>query len=133
MKGIKRLTDQISPTLLELWLGMLLYGLLIQIILLVATKQRLYYSIGLWTGIVMAIFLGGMILYSINRAVDRDEEHAKSYTFGQYCMRMAVSIVVFAILAWFHIGSLVTAFIGVLSLKLSAYAQPGIHKLLEGR
>lgn len=51
-------------------------------------------------------------------------------------MRYVIVVIVFFLMMKFRLGNLVSAFIGVLGLKVSAYFQPFAHKIilkLQGR
>ena len=124
-----RLIEKVHPTLLEMWLVMACWGAAAQVIICVAAKRKLYYSIGVWAGVLTAVFCSGMMLHGIRGALDRDEKSAVGYSYRQYALRAAVVLAVFTGRAFFQLKSVVGMFIGFFSLKISAYLQPAVHRL----
>ncbi len=124
-KGFKRL----HPTLAEMWLIIGVWGVLLQAVILIFTNRRLYYSIGCWAGIFLAVLCSGLMLRAITNGLDMEEEDAAKYYHRQYAIRALTVVVVFFALALSRAGSVLTAFGGVFSLKASAYLQPAVHRL----
>ncbi len=56
------------------------------------------------------------------------EENANRRIIMKSVMRYAVVVILFFILGYFKFGSLYTALIGILGLKVSAYVQPLFQK-----
>lgn len=123
------LIRRIHPTLLSMWIVMVGYGIVMQMIILIATKRWLYYSLGAWVGVLLAMVCSGMLLHAIEGALDRGEKGATAYAIRSYVLRLSLIAAVFAVLAVTGAGSVVTAFIGVFSMKISAYLQGTIQKL----
>lgn len=115
---------KIHPTLLGMWLLMAAYGIVLQMIIILIGKQVLYASIGAWAGVGVAQILAGLMLWSIERALNREEKDATLFYYRSFVIRVAIVVIVFSILAHFKIGSVVTAFIGFFSLKVAGYLQP---------
>lgn len=46
-----------------------------------------------------------------------------------YVIRLFVVAVVFGVTAYFQVGNIIAALIGVMSLKISAYLQPWTHRV----
>lgn len=123
------LLRRIHPTLLSMWIVMIGYGVVMQAIILLVTKRCLYYSLGAWVGILLALVCSGMLLHAVEGALDRDEKGATGYAIRSYALRLSLIAVVLAVLAVTGVGSVVTAFIGVFSIKISAYLQGIVQKL----
>ena len=123
-----QLRDKIHPTLLGMWRIMALWGVLMQVIILIATKRRLYYSVGAWAGVLTAILWGGMMLHAISNTMDREGRSATIYSYSQYVLRLLLVIAVFFFLALTGLRSVPAAFIGMFSLKISAYLQPRLYR-----
>ncbi len=66
---------KINPTLLELCLGILLYGAVFQIALLFFVGE-LSYSIGLWIGVVLAVAGAFHMWWALDRGLDLPEKDA---------------------------------------------------------
>lgn len=122
-------------TLSDLILGVVIFGIMAQVFLAVCCKlfwgRMAYYSIGLWLGTGVAVFLALHMYRSISIAVDFDSETAtKLMRKGTYIRYLAIII----ILAGFMIIDIVsplTVFLGIMGLKAGAYSQPFVHKLLD--
>ena len=117
----------------QLLAGIVCYGIFVQFILLgaywwFALKEPGYYAAGLWTGILLAMFLVILMDRSIVYAVDLEPRKAASYQSGRYLVRAVTVVAVFALLAWSGAGSVLMAFVGLWSIKCSAYLYPVIQK-----
>lgn len=112
--------------------GIVLYGAVLQLTGVWLVDGKLYYSIGLWYGIAiavgMAVNLATVIFDSVAMG---DSEHAQRRIIAKSLLRYAVVVVLFFILGYFDFGSLLMAFSGVFGLKVSAYLQPFLHRLLR--
>ncbi len=86
------------------------------------------YAVGLLAGVLYAVFGSFQMSHQIRKVVYGRANARKTYLIG-YFIRLAVMIIVFAILYIFHIGDLLCALIGMFSMKVSAYLQPLTHKL----
>ena len=109
-----------------LLLGILSYGLLIQITGVWFVEDKLRYSTGLWIGIAlaagMAVHMAMVIEEIVNQGKGRAIVTAKSI------LRYVVVVIVFFVMMKFQLGNLITAFLGIMGLKAAAYMQPFIHK-----
>ena len=122
---------RINDALPGLVAGIILYGIIIQITGVWFVEDRVSYSIGLWYGITIAI---GMVIF--DSVTIYGEENANRRIIMKSVMRYAVVVILFFILGYFKFGSLYTALIGILGLKVSAYVQPLFQKIagkLSGR
>lgn len=123
---------RLNQALPELLLGILLYGIVIQVTGVWFAQDRLRYSSGLWIGIVTAMAMAYHIARIIAETIDCMDAHkARVQITAKGIMRYAVVVVVFSITMYFDLGNLVTLFIGVMGLKISAYLQPFLHKVLN--
>lgn len=122
---------RINPVLPELMLELVLYGLVIQFTGVWFVEDRLRYSTGLWIGIataaLMAINMAVVILDTVELASEKGASR-KSALFS--AIRYIVVVAVFVVTGVFHLGNLITMFIGVMGLKIAAYLQPFTHKFI---
>lgn len=125
---LRRLNDSLPG----LVIGILIYGVIIQFTGVWFVEDKLRYSTGLWVGIAiavgMAIHLAIVIYDSI--AVDGSKA-ANRRIVMKSALRYIVVVILFFILGYFNLGNLITAFLGVLGLKISAYAQPLYMKVSD--
>jgi|GEM_PF-166135 len=127
MQTLKRFF-QISDVLDELLTGICLFGLLCQIAVLVFSGRRGYYSAGLWIGIALALLGGLHIAWSLDKALDLGEEGATKKMRAYSLLRYGVALVVLGLLMILDFASPLTAFLGLMGLKISAYLQPLLHR-----
>lgn len=123
----------IDRALKQLISGILICGGLFQIIFVWFMESRLFFSIGLWLGIGISLFMAWHIHYSLDNALDMPEEDASKYMYRMYAIRMAVVLGVFFLTAYFKVASMAGVLLGMLSLKLGAYLQPFLQKITKKR
>ena len=124
MKALKRINDAL-PGLVG---GIVLYGLLLWGIGIWFVSDRLAFSVGLWIGVACAVGMSIHIARVLDDSVRMGESSVKRLA-AMSVARYLVVAVIFFLTAYFRIGDILAAFIGILGLKISAYAQPGLKKL----
>ena len=123
---LKRLNEALPG----LVLGIIIYGILLQVTGVWLADDKLRYSTGLWIGIGCALFMAIHMAMSIEDAVCiGTEDGAKKKTIASAMIRYVVVLVVLVVMCYFNLGMILPAFFGVLGLKFSAYAQPLFHRL----
>ncbi len=127
MKALKRLNEALPGLIL----GILAYGLIVQFAGVWFVEDKVRYTSGLWIGIACAIGMAVHLAVVIDEAVRNGygDGNTKRLSFKSV-LRYAVVVAVFFVMMYFRLGSLISAFIGVLGLKVSAYAQPFMHKMI---
>ena len=97
-------------------------------------KDKIRYTSGLWIGIALAIYMAVHIGIVIRTAVDTGvtDGHTRRISAKSVVRYIVVCAVVFAETI-LKIGNPILTFVGILGLKLSAYAQPFITKQIEKR
>ena len=130
---LRRLNDALP----DLVLGILVYGMIVELAGVWFVTAKLRYSTGLWIGIALAVGMAIHIAVVIRDAVEIYGEHgARNRVIAKSLLRYAVVVVVFFVMMKFNLGNLFSAFIGVLGLKIAAYLAPFTHKVilkLQGR
>ena len=130
---LRRLNDALPG----LVFGIVIYGIVVELVGVWFVEDKLRYSTGLLIGIGVAIGLAINIAQVIRDAVEiYGADGARNRLIIKSVLRYLVVVVVFFVMMKFNLGNLVTAFIGVLGLKVSAYLQPFAHKVifkLQGR
>ena len=123
---------RLNPSLPGLVMGILIYGLLVQIAGVWFVEDKIGYSIGLWYGIAIGIGMAINLATVIYDAVTFDGEgNANKRVAAKAMLRYIVVAMLFGILGYFEFGNLFTAFLGVMGLKFSAYAQPLLNKIVN--
>lgn len=125
---LKRLNEALPG----LVLGIIIYGVLLQLTGVWLADDRLRYSTGLWTGIGCALFMAVHMAMSIEDAVCIGTENgAKKKTVTSSIFRYVIVLLVLVVMCYFNLGMILPAFLGVLGLKFSAYAQPLFRRLFR--
>ncbi len=122
----------INRTVWELLLGILLTGAILEVLGVMIAGDKLFYSIGLLIGVVLAIFMTFSISSSVQQAVDRGEGGAKVKMISSYVIRTVVVLLVIVLTGVLKLGSLVGLLLGIMTLKVAAYIQPYTHRFLTG-
>lgn len=123
---------RINPVLPELVAGIVIYGFIIQFAGVWFVEDKLGYSIGLWYGIAIAIGMAINLATVIYDAVTFDGEgNANKSVAVKSMLRYIVVAILFGILGYFEFGNLFTAFLGVMGLKISAYLQPLLDRIVN--
>lgn len=121
---------KIDPTLFELCLGIFLYGVIFEIILLFFSRE-ISYSLGLWIGIVLAVMGSVHMWWSLDRGLDMAEKDAVKSMGVNNIIRYLVLVLVTAILIYTGFANPIFTFCGYMGMKLSAYFNPFIHRFLS--
>lgn len=123
---------KIDPTLLELCMGILAYGVIFEIVLLFFSRNPVY-SIGLWIGIILAVAGAFHMWWSLNRGLELPEKAAVKSMSTQNIIRYVVIAAVLAVLMCTNFANPIFAFCGYMGMKVSAYLNPLIHRLRVGK
>lgn len=127
MEKLRKLSD-VLPDLL---IGIVLYGIVCEVVLLFFAKDKLSLSIGLVVGIMCAMAMAIHMAWSLNMALDLGQEGAVSKMKMHNLIRYGVVVVLFGLLMVSKVGNPLTAFLGVMGLKVAAYLQPITHKFFR--
>ena len=119
---MKERITRINRTLFELETGILLFGMVCQLFVF-PVKDKAAYSLGLWIGILTAMAGAFHMWWSLDRALDLDEKAAVSKMSTHNILRYVAITIVLALTAVSRIANPLSAFLGIMSLKVSAYMQ----------
>lgn len=122
---------EINNSLPDLFMGILIFGAIAELIPVWFVNDKAGYTIGLLIGIVTAIFVAWQMAWSLDKAFDYDEETATKRLQKNSALRYGVQLVVLGILMITGLGNPLSAFLGMWSLKVAAYAAPITHKLFR--
>ena len=121
IKGINR-------ALLELVLGILLLGIVIQSVGLFFVEEALKFSVAMWLGVAAAIVSAIHMYRSLDRALSMGMGAYGAATKSAMIRYFGWALFL-GILMVTGILNPIHAFIGLLTLKVAAYLQPFTHKL----
>ncbi len=119
---------QVDRTLLEMITGILLYGVLCQLAGLLFPMNMIQYAVGLWIGILLAIFSVIHMWRSLNKAFACDEKSAARLISGGYMIRYLIIGAFLVLMFYTKAGYPLALFLGAMGIKTGAYSQPVLHK-----
>lgn len=123
---LKRLND-VLPSLVA---TIIVFGVIVELIGVWFVEDKIRYSSGLWIGIGCAVFMAINMSMAIEDAVSAfSEKESKRKIIVSAVFRYVVVFLLLTLTFYFNIGSVFPALIGVMGLKIGAYAQPLIEKL----
>lgn len=123
-----KMKKKIDPTLFDLCLGIFLYGIVFQAILLCFSRV-LSYSMGLWIGIVLAEAGAVHMWWSLDRGMDQAAKQAARTVGTNNLIRYFVLVVVMFVLIYTDFANPIFMFCGYMGMKISAYLNPWLHKI----
>ena len=124
---------KINDTLLELMIGILLSGAVIEAGCIILTGYSGMFTSGLCIGLVTAAGLAAHMYRSIDHALDLQPEDAEKYMRKAYMIRAVAILAVAGLVTWFRLGYVMAAFGGMLCLKFGAFLQPVLHRIIHGK
>lgn len=124
--------ERIDKTVLDLWLGILLWSVICELVLLIFVQDKLGCSLGLAAGAVLACGCVYHMWWALDRGLS-NEAAAQQMIRRHSLIRYGVIILVFGIIMVTKAANPLTAFLGIMGLKAAAYIQPLTHRLLHGR
>lgn len=117
---MKQRITQINRTLFELESGIIIFGVVCQLVVLLI-GNRPGYSLGLWIGIVTAMLGAFHMWWSLDRALDLPEKAAVRSMSTHNIIRYLVFVLVVGAAAVTHTANPLLIFLGIMSIKVSAY------------
>ena len=117
-----------SDTLIELLCGILVYGVIGQLVILCFLHDKIWLSIGWWIGVLTAVLSAYHMWWGLDRALDLGEKDAVKLITSYNLLRHAAIVIIMGIVMLTEIGNPLAAVFGVFGLKAGAYMQPFIHK-----
>lgn len=118
-----------SSTLKELFLEIVILGVLIQVIGFFFVKDQGLFALGLWTGIICSLAMAAHMEWALVTGMDMGDS-ARGHIVKHSVIRYGVVFIVFILLAYFFKYAVVPAFLGLMTLKVAAYLQPFTHKII---
>lgn len=125
MKALRRLNEGL-PILVY---SIIIYGVILWLILIYFMPDKIRFSVGLLVGIISAIGIAINISTVLYDAM-KGEVNPKMIAFKSI-LRYFIVALVFIFMAYFKIGSILSAFIGVMGLKVSAYLYPMVNAVIS--
>jgi len=120
-----------NSTLIEVLMGILTVGVVSQLVCLIFFKQHVYNAVGLWTGVLVSAGMAVHMQRSIEDGLDMMGDAGIKHMQKASVVRMLLACVVMAVVMYYDWGNPLTLLLGVMALKLAAYMQPFMHRILE--
>lgn len=117
-------------TLLELSIGIIVWGALCQLAGVWFVADKTGYSLGLWMGTLLAVAAGVHMWWSLDRALDFAQDMAVKLMMKHNIIRYVAIVAVMAGIMVSGFANPLAAFLGLMGLKVAAYLQPFTHKVL---
>lgn len=125
---------RINPVLPQLIVGILLYGIVIQLTGMWFVNDKPAYTLGLWIGVALAIGMAINMAIVILDAVDGMATTGRTVRTGFWSVLRYVVVVGVFVAAWyFELANPLIMFLGLMGLKVSAYLQPMFYKIISHR
>lgn len=121
-----------NETLVEMVLGILLFGGGVWLIGIWLVKNRILFSSGLILGLLLACLATWHMWRGLNTGLDLGDAAIK-YVTKQNMIRYGIIVVSYGVICVFKLGDPVAAFIGIMGIKAGAYLQPFTHKVYTKR
>jgi len=128
-KQIGKKTGTINRTLLELLAGILFWGVVCQAVGVWMVKDKPGYSIGLWIGVLLALLAGTHMWWALDRFLGYAGDAAVKMITKNNITRYVAIVVVMALVMVSGCANPLSAFLGLMGLKVAAYLQPFTHKI----
>ncbi len=119
---------KINKALLELWLGILFLGIMFQCIGMWFVKDKGTYTIALWIGISMALFMVWHMCRTLEKVLELGAV-AQKKAISNNIIRYGMILITFAVVTQIKILNPLIVFMGLMSVKAAVYIQPITHKL----
>lgn len=128
MKIVDRL-KQVNRTLLEMYIGLLFWGLVCWGIGAFLVENQWNYTKSLWFGILFAMINTLQMYRSLDRALDYDEKTSNKMMVSSYLIRYVSVVIVLAIIMITEVMNALVVFLAYMGMKVAAFLQPFTHKL----
>lgn len=130
MSRINKFLSAMHPTLKELLLGILLWGIVIGLATVWFASPRLPFVLSIAAGMLAAAGMAVHMCAFIEDALELPGEDAVKHMRKGAVLRTLAALALF-VAAWRLGGNVVGIFLGLFTLKLGAYSQPLLHRAAE--
>lgn len=114
-------------TLLEMHTGMILFGLVCHLVIMIFAGWNTRLLLSLWLGVVMAVAGSVHMGRTLDKALLKGADTSKIIVSG-YVVRYTAIAVAFIAMSLTEVLNPLLAFLGYMSMKVAAYLQPFTHK-----
>lgn len=122
-----KITETVDRYVFDLWIGILAFGVICELGVFFAPSKG-NYTVCLWVGIITALCAAYHMWWSIDRAFDYGDAAPKKMSI-QFIIRYMVFVIVLGIMGVLFGSYVLITFLGIVSIKASAYMEPLSKKL----
>jgi hypothetical protein len=128
MMQLKEFLRKINRTLLEMWTGIVVLGIVLWLAGTFIFGGRLMYAKSLWFGILLTLVSTVHMYRTLDRGLELDEKSAQKAIFKGYVIRYAFLVIIFGIIMVTEVLNPLIVFMAYMTLKVTALIQPLTHK-----
>lgn len=122
---------KVKQILKEMFIGLVVWLLPVLIILVIAANHKAAMAMGVLLGGAAAVVLILHMYHHLDIALDMDVKHAQSHIQFAAIRRLFFMAAVLAVsMIWYEYFHPLGTVLGIFGMKMSAYLQPAIHKIM---
>ncbi|MDO4331985.1 MAG: hypothetical protein Q4C58_04785 [Eubacteriales bacterium] len=129
---MKHFWRNIDSTVKEMWLGIGIWGVACELVMVWFVRDKAGCSLGILVGCLLAAAGVWHMWKVLDTALDLGDGAQKYLTVRSW-IRYGVFVAVFGVLMITGWANPLTAFLGLMGMKAAAYLQPAVHKFIEKR
>jgi len=130
MRGLIKELEK-NETLKELIIGILFMSIIFQSSIVWFVEDKIGYSVGLWLGTAVAVFMAWHMWKTIDEVLDLSVGGAQKVMRKNSLLRYLVVTLALVALMITKMANPLAAFLGIMTLKVAAYLQPFTHKVIS--
>lgn len=115
---------QVKETLKGVFVGILIYAALVEVIGIFFSGDVLAYTLGLLVGTAVACALMLHMTFTLNKALDMPENQAVKYTRRQSFVRLLIMLAALLFGVIFNQLNFIALVLGILGIKIGALVAP---------
>lgn len=120
---------RMNQTLKEIICGVLLWGIVFALVFVWFSESRAAFLLSLAAGVCGAVGMAVHMCCFIEDSLELTQDDAGKHMKKGTVLRMVAAMVLFTVVWRLH-GNMIAVFLGLFTLKLGAYTQPLVHKLI---
>ncbi|MGN0204383.1 MAG: ATP synthase subunit I [Coprococcus sp.] len=129
---MSRLKTQ-NEALIDLILGILIFGMLVMLVGLFVAPDRIAFVLGVMLGTASSVVRAVHMAVTLERQLDYGEKDARAYAVRNYMIRYFILIAVLLLSVALGTAGMAGAVIGIFLMKPAAVLSPQIHKYIYTR
>ena len=122
-----------NEALIDLILGILIFGMMVMLVGLFVAPDRLAFVLGIVLGTASSVVRAVHMSVTLDRQLDYWEKDARAYAMKNYMIRYLILIAVLLVSVALGTSGMAGAVIGIFLMKPAAVLSPQIHKYIYTR